>query len=240
MTWTRVAIGAPATSFNASNTAGLPAGVAAGDTLVYCSTEFHGSDSIPDLSAYGFALASSAVNGHTSGIWLKTAVGGDTMPTINWGNQFQYSVCVAYRGGDSGSLTPHAATDRYSTSRSSIAMPGATITNNGCLLLSWGTYNKISTPTNTDAATIGDFGSFTQIVTQWPSGTFKLACVLSEWIQTAATSVTQGGHAISISDTAASAPPTNGLIIALNAAAAPPSGTMPDWAGVVARVQRNR
>lgn len=201
MTATFISAGSVVTANNASMTPGSPAGFQAGDILVAGYVQAPGSTTPPDLSAYGFTRKSlnSAVGPRAAAIYTKTAVGGDTMPTGQFGTGQQACVCLAYRG-----LTETAdqtAVERASTTQTSgLLIPSSSAPpSNGTVAICLG----LRTNGSATGVTVSDYGNFIQRVTQTPNSSGKPLFVFQDIIMTTPQSVSSGVQTTSPADSSA-------------------------------------
>jgi hypothetical protein len=201
MSATFVSAGTVVTANNASMTPGSPAGFQAGDILVACYVQAPGSTTPPDLSSFGFTKKSinTAVGPRAAAIYTKTAVGGDTMPSAQFGTGQQACVCVAYRG-----LTEtldQTSVERASTTQTSgllVPSGSAPPSNNTVAIM-------LSLRTNGSATgvTVSNYGNFSQRLSNIPNSNGKPLFVLQDIIMTTPQSVASGVQTTSPADSAA-------------------------------------
>jgi hypothetical protein len=136
--------GTMGSAFNANMTPGAPAGFVAGDLLVVRAFCIPGSVTIPDLTSQGFTKFSLNTVTSYAAIYAKIAVGGDTMPTFQYGTDWQGCFCDAYTGGPSTltGIASQASVERSINTTANIQFNGYTAPPDaGCLILGVGCRN---------------------------------------------------------------------------------------------------
>lgn len=186
--------------FNTTMTPTAPSGFLVGDTLVVAAWANPGSYAIPDLSSYGFAVRTLNSAVMFGAMWTKVAAGGDTMPTFQYGNDFQVCCCIAYSGGPNSISAAQAAVDRAnSTLTSGVAMPGvSTPSQNGVLCIALSVRALGSATGVTFSSTWGgNFTTRTSYVTD-----NRPHAAVSDWIQGTAAGQSLSTHGTSPADSA--------------------------------------
>jgi hypothetical protein len=180
-----------------------------------------GTDAAPTISGWT-KLTPDTQSSHASQLYGRIAVGSDSMPTFNYGNQFQFGQVFAFTGAPASiSGIVHASIDRQTTSNSDIKNPGAlTITQNNCLIIFCGQRNKTATTDGIVYNMIGTQGANFTIPTggQFQTNGTNNSAALSYWIQTTATSLdttadfngskVEGANQTELSDFVALLPPS--------------------------------
>jgi hypothetical protein len=188
-------IGTVVTGFNTTITPLAPAGLAAGKLLVVAFWEDAGSDAPPDLSAFGFTRKSlnSAVTACVQ--YTKIAVGGDTMPSAQFGAGWAGCVCACYTGATE--TLDRTASERGTNSTSGLNIPGASAgPSNGDIVIVIACRNNGSAT----GVTISNYGSFIQRATSIPNASGRPLACFEDWIQTTPAAVTLGAQATSPAD----------------------------------------
>lgn len=196
-------IGTPDFKFNAATTPGAPAGFQVGDILVAGFWEHAGTDTPPDLSAFGFTrkTLNSGPSANAIALYTKTAQGGDTMPTAQLGADYCGSFCAAYGGATE--ILDRVSVERPTNGTSGFPIPGMSAPpSDGDILV------MIALRNNLDASspTISNYGSFTQrasIAANVNGINPDVVVVFEDWIQTTATAVTLGSQFTSPPDSVA-------------------------------------
>jgi hypothetical protein len=193
MAWGYRSGGGFSTWFNTSGTPGAPAGFAAGDLLLLFCGEYLGTDPAPSISGWT-KLTPDTKPQHGAQLYGRIAVGSDSMPTFNYGNQFQFGQVFAFTGAPASiSGIVHASVDRTSNQTTSIVNPGAlTISQNNCLIIFDGQRNKTSASDGTVYSLSGTQGANFTIPTGGQfatNGNSQNSAAFSYWIQTGATSL---------------------------------------------------
>jgi len=200
MTAQFISTGTVVTANNASMTPNSPSSFQAGDILVVGFVQFAGSTSPPDLSSFGFTRKSlnSAVGPRAAAIYTKTAVGGDTMPSAQFGTAQQACVCMAYRG-----LTE--TLDQTSVERASSAQTSGLLAASSAAPPTYGTVAIALAMRNNGSATgvtISNYGNFVQRVSNIPNAANRPLFVFQDIIMTTPQSVSSGVQTTSPADSA--------------------------------------
>lgn len=201
---TFLSIGTPSANFNAPTTPGAPAGFVAGNILVAGFWEHAGSDTAPDLSAFGFTLKSdnSVVKAVT--LYTKTALGGDTMPSAQFGTDWCGAFCAAYPGGTE-ILDRTSAARGASTTTSGFPVPGVSAPpSNNVTAIALGFRNQGSAT----GVTVSNYGNFVQRGTYLVNS--RPHVVFEDIIMTTPQAITLGIQATSPAD---SANQTSGMVV---------------------------
>lgn len=216
-------VGTVVTGFNSTITPGAPAGFQAGDLLIYAAWEFVGSNGPPDLSASNFTLLSDGTSAVVKGCALygKIAVGGDTIPGINYGNQRTGALCAAYTGAPTtiSSISNISPVTRASTATSSVFWNSATPTIGGCLLIALLCRNQ----SGSSAVSFGGTQTpWTFRAGSTPAAASAPVAYFGDWIQT--NSASTGSGSITTSPADAGAQSVFSQIITLNPPPPPAGG----------------
>lgn len=191
-------IGSVTAGFNTSISPGAPPGAQAGDILVVGYVQHAGSAAAPDLSAFGFTQKSDNSIVKAAVLYTKTAVGSDTMPSANFGGDFQCCFCAAYTG-----LTE--TLDRVSVARggnttSGITIPSATAPPSDNVVAVCLAMRNNTTATG---ASISDYGAFTQRATNIPNSNGRPMATFEDIVMTATQAITLGSQGTSPADSGA-------------------------------------
>lgn len=228
MSWGSPNVGAIVRAFNATMTPAQPSSYSIGWTLVIAAWATPGALAIPDLSASGFAVR-TLNNGVTYGaLYTKVAStnGSDTMPTFQYGPDFQGCVCLAYPGGPNSITVNQAAVDRAnSTLTSGVAFPGFSQPSvDGILAIALAVRAHDG---STTGVTFGTLNNFTAPRVSEVTNN-RVHASVSDWIQVSASSQSLATQSTSSTGGTPAAASNGGGIIFLNPpppAVSPSAGT---------------
>lgn len=188
-------IGSITTGFNTSIAPGAPPGAQVGDILVAGFVQHAGSAAAPDLSSFGFTQKSDNATVKAAVLYTKTAAGGDTMPSANFGADFQCAFCAAY-------VNVTETLDRTSTQRggnttSGITIPSATAPPSDNVVAICLAMRNNTTATG---VAISDYSPFTQRAANIPNANGRPLAVFQDCIMTTPQAIILGSQVTAPAD----------------------------------------
>jgi hypothetical protein len=145
--------------------------------------------------------AGGSVNGKNQGLYGRVATGtsADNPSVPPWtSGQEAYAFIVDYvnsAGVPNLSGIVHASNENTNSTENSITFNALTITAAGCLVIAIGQRGKTSATDSNTFSTIGSNGGNFNIAYQYNQGGSFYELAYNDWIQTTATSISQGSQA---------------------------------------------